>query len=104
MIAKGRRRSVGAVAVVVAAASWASGVSVRAHAVANASPPQVVVSQVTDDPNVTAGEAWVVTDPLDPQQVAVIWLATKESTDPATITTSGYCGVAVSSDGGRWMT
>jgi hypothetical protein len=63
--------------------------------------PSVLVSQVTTDPNTQAGEAWVVTDPHDPDSVMVVWLATRSTGDPTKFLTPGYCGVAVSSDGGH---
>src|SRR5438093_1197361 len=61
---------------------------------------EIIVSQVTDDPSVVSGEAWVVTDPLDSQEVTVIWLATTPASQ-AYNAPNGYCGVARSSDGGH---
>jgi len=61
-------------------------------------------SQVTTDANVLAGEAWVVTDPNASQTVAVIWLATRNRSNPVNFNNPGYCGVAVSTDGGQTWT
>ena len=92
-----RRRSLVVLTLAVVTAAWASAFVVEAAP----SAPPVLVSQVSNDPDVAAGEAWVATDPLDPQTVMVVWLGTRDINDPAWIMTPGYCGVAVSGDGGR---
>jgi hypothetical protein len=89
------RLTVCAMAAVVAAATSAIGASAQRVT------PEVRASQVSTDVNVQAGEAWAVTDPKDPMTVAVTWLGTRDSTDPARFLTDGYCGVAISHDGGR---
>jgi hypothetical protein len=97
-----RVRSVGvAIAIALTGAAVASGAGAQAQAGRSASQPKVLRSQVTTDPRVAAGEAWVVTNPRRPKRVAVIWLATRDSMNPANFTTPGYCGVAVSTDGGH---
>ena len=100
-----RRWACGFVTIALATTAWAWGVDVQgapATRGAAMSPPPVLVSQVTTDPDVASGEAWVVTDPRDPQEVAVVWLATRDATDPTKLANgSGYCGMARSSDGGR---
>ena len=64
--------------------------------------PKILVSQVSTDPGIPAGEAWVMTDPRDPLKVLVIWLATRDRVDAVNLlTVPGYCGVARSIDGGR---
>ena len=87
------------VAVVVLLAST---IATRARAGGRASQPAVLRSQVSTDPGIAAGEAWVVTDPTDPQRVVVVWLGTRDSSNPVNLATaSGYCGVALSTDGGK---
>jgi hypothetical protein len=101
---RGRTRFVGvSVAAVVLVAST---VNVRAQGGLAPSQPTVLRSQVSTDPNIAAGEAWVVTDPTNPQRVVVVWLGTRDSGDPVKLATaSGYCGVALSTDGGKtWST
>lgn len=79
---------------------WASGLGAHAAPPAAGGPP-VLRSQVSTDPGIAAGEAWVVTDPTNPQRVVVVWLGTRDSSNPANLlTASGYCGVALSTDGG----
>src|SRR2546423_3381713 len=72
--------------------AWGSG---------TASQPSVLVSQVSTDPVVSAGEAWTVTNPTHPNQVVVIWLGTTGDISHPEALFSGYCGVGRSTDGGR---
>jgi len=95
------RRQVVAAALAATAIAWGAGVGARTARGATGQ-PDVLVSQVSVDPQVAAGEAWVVTDPTDPQRVVVIWLGTRDTSNPANLLTAkGYCGVAVSTDGGK---
>jgi hypothetical protein len=72
----------------------------------------VILSQVSHEaPPVQAGEAWVVTNPLDPQQVVAIWLGTSTTGFSPPFpgmpenATTGHCGAGWSSDGGKtWTT
>ena len=83
-----------AVAGVVAATAWHSAWAVGAA-------PPVLVTQVSVDPVVSAGEAWTATNPKNPKQVVVIWLGTTgDLAHPGALFT-GYCGVGRSTDGGR---
>ena len=68
---------------------------------ATAEPPRVLVSQVSTDPEVSAGEAWVTTNPRNPSQVIVIWLGTTGDITRPEAFLSSYCGVGRSTDGGR---
>jgi hypothetical protein len=60
----------------------------------------VQVSQVSTDPNLPAGEAWVIADPRDAKKVMAIWLGTRD-TSRLGLEGAGYCGVARSFDGGK---
>lgn len=95
-----RRRQVVVAALAAVALAWGAGVGVRTARGATAQ-PDVLVSQVSTDAKVAAGEAWVATDPTNPQRVMVVWLGTRDSGNPANLlTANGYCGVAISNDGG----
>lgn len=73
---------------------------------------KVVLSQVSVDSGVDAGEGWVAVDPGNPNAVVVDWLATSDvqqstggdaNASPLNLT-RGYCGVARSLDGGTSWT
>jgi hypothetical protein len=63
--------------------------------------PTVLVSQVSNDPQVAAGEAWVAANPRNPSQVVVIWLGTTGDPNHLAAMLAGYCGVGRSTNGGQ---
>jgi hypothetical protein len=68
--------------------------------------PDVLVRQVSADPNNGSGEAYMVRNPLNPDQVALAWPANPDvSKSPTEVVFKAYCGLGVSHDGGRsWKT
>ena len=94
------------VALTVAAAALTSIVTVNVNA--EETVPQVVLSQVSQHvasgETLIAGEAWVVADPDDPDQLVVNWLATAASNEAQSYDKPfplGYCGIGRSQDGGE---
>ena len=98
-----RRRSALIATLALGAAGLASAGVVQATG-DDVAAPVVETSQVSIDPNVQAGEAWVVTHPDDPNKVAVMWLGTRSTGDVTKFSNEGYCGIATSTDGGKTWT
>jgi hypothetical protein len=92
------RRATGAALSALGLLAAGSGFGAAAAPKAN---DDVSVSQVSNDPHVSAGEGYVMPDPTSPGRVTVTWLATSNFGSDPTNVTYGYCGTAWSDDDGH---